>query len=224
MRLVFPPRCLLCAALLPPPGELPLCRRCLATYSPAGLICPQCGQVYAVRESCSCAASLPLQGLFALSWYEGEWRRMLHRLKFRGQRSLARPLGRWLGAALAAKCTWNLDLVIPVPLHSGRERERGYNQSRLIAAHAARMLDLPLAPRLRKIKPTPSQTGLPRLDRRLNVAGAFVYRGPEGRGQTVLLVDDIYSTGATLGEAARVLRRCGYKVFGAVAAYNRLLC
>lgn len=224
LKLVFPPRCLCCSVVLPPPVDPPLCRSCLSTFSPAGLICPQCEQFYEQEKPCSCStAALPVQGLFALSWYEGEWRRMLHRLKYEGRRQLARPLGRWLGTLLLKQGGWTLDLVIPVPLHRLREAERGFNQTLLIARYTAQVLRLPLLPLLIKSRSTHSQTGLSRQERLNNVAGTFTYNGPDTRGKTALLLDDIYTTGATIREAAAVLQRQGMKVFGAVTAYNRRL-
>jgi ComF family protein len=224
LGLVFPNRCLFCAAVLPPGAGEPLCRDCRPGFSSAGLICPQCEQHCGRPEACACAtAGPPLQGLFALSWYEGEWRRMLHRLKYQGRRQLARPLGKWLGTALAGRVSWPLEIVVPVPLHRRREAERGFNQSLLIARHAAGALGLPLVFLLEKTRHTPSQTGFSRGDRIKNISGAFSFAGPDPRYKTALLIDDIYSTGATLKEAGAVLGRRGLTVYGAVAAYNRLL-
>jgi competence protein ComFC len=221
LGLLFPGRCLFCSAVLPPGGDAPLCRLCQPLYAPAGLICPQCEQP---GQDCACAAAgLPLQGLFALSWYEGEWRRMLHRFKYAGRRQLARPLGRWLGASLMRRSGWPLEMVVPVPLHRRKEAERGFNQAALIARYTAGALGLPLAGLLVKARFTPSQTSFSRRGRIRNVSGAFSYAGPERCGKAVLLVDDIYSTGATLKEAAAVLACRGITVYGAVAAYNRLL-
>jgi hypothetical protein len=85
-RLIFPPRCLTCAVLLPAGAEAPLCRSCLSSFIPAGPLCPRCGELLPPAAPCSCIPeSAPLRGLFALSWYEGAWRQMLHRFKFRGK-------------------------------------------------------------------------------------------------------------------------------------------
>ncbi|NLA04982.1 MAG: ComF family protein, partial [Firmicutes bacterium] len=144
-RAFFPPRCLTCEKLLSPAARLPLCRSCMTTFTPAGLICPRCGRLLSSGQPCSCAVEiLPLQGLFALSWYEGAWRQMLHRFKFRGKRALARPLGSWLGTSLGEQTCWELELVVPVPLHRRRQQERGYNQAHLLAYFTAGALGLPL--------------------------------------------------------------------------------
>lgn len=222
--ILFPPRCLLCASILPPATVEPLCRRCRVLFAPGGLLCPQCEQFYTGVKSCLCSCpSGPLQGLLVLSFYEGEWRRMLHRLKYSGKRQLARPLGAWLGMEMQRQTGWRPDAVVPVPLHMQREAERGYNQALLIACHTARAIGVPLLKLLKKVRPIPSQTGLTRRERQDNVRGVFSYNGNFPCGQSVLLIDDIYSTGATLHEAAKILQGHGLGVYGAVAAYNRRL-
>ena len=221
LKLIFPPRCLLCRAVLAPGTERPLCSRCRPRFIPGGIVCPQCGLVARRVKSCSCAeGATPLQGLFALSWYEGEWRQMLLRLKFAGRRQLARPLGHWLGRELAAEPAWPVAAVVPLPMYRQKEALRGYNQAELIARAAAHELGLPLVRLLKKTRHTASQTGLSLQERKRNVTGAFAVCRPLPPGRAVLLVDDIYSTGATMGEAALALQRSGLVVYGAVAAYN----
>jgi ComF family protein len=106
-------------------------------------------------------------------------------------------------------------LVVPVPLHPRRLRERGFNPAGLLSRSVARVAESRAAPRaLRRIRDTPSQTGLDRVARRRNVAGAFVCSTPPPR--TVWLVDDVVTTGATLSECARVLRRHGARRIVAV--------
>jgi len=96
------------------------------------------------------------------------------------------------------------NLVIPVPLHRSRQRQRGFNQAELIAAR----LGLPMATRLlRRKKDTPSQTGLTRNERKRNLAGAFEVRGRVSG--TIIVVDDVYTTGSTLNEIARTLKCAG---------------
>jgi len=145
---------------------------------------------------------------------------MLHRFKYEGRRQLARPLGIWLGQLLVREVGWPVELVVPLPLHRMREAYRGYNQSGLIARYAAREMRLPLVQLLKKIRATPAQTGLSRQQRRANIAGAFSPVDRRFQPAAVLLIDDIYSTGATLKEAARVLHNSGYIVYAAVLAYN----
>jgi predicted amidophosphoribosyltransferase len=145
---------------------------------------------------------------------------MLLRLKFAGRRQLAPPLGRWLGRALAAQTAWPVAAVVPLPMHRQKESLRGYNQAELIARGAARELGLPLVRLLKKTRHTSSQTGLSLVERKTNVTGAFTVCRALPPRWAVLLVDDIYSTGATMREAALALQRSGLVVYGAVVAYN----
>lgn len=218
-KIVYPPRCLLCRALLTSGEGMPLCSRCQCRFSPAGLLCPCCEQRISA-EKCSCKPEPLLNGLYAVSWYQGEWRKMLHQLKYEGGRRLSRPLGGWLGQLLVREARWPLDLVVPLPLHRLRERDRGYNQSKLLARYVAREMGLPMVPLLKKARATPAQTGLSRPQRRANMAGAFSVSSRRFIPARVLLIDDIYSTGATVKEAARVLYNSGCMVYAAVIAYN----
>lgn len=145
---------------------------------------------------------------------------MLHRFKFGGRRGLARPLGRWLGRSIAGQTAWDPDLVVPVPLHRLRLAERGYDQALLLARYAAQELRIPLQPLLVKVKPAQPQSGLTYRRRKENIRGAFACKGRAVAGLKVLLVDDIYSTGATMQEAAKVLHAQGLVVFGAAAAFT----
>jgi ComF family protein len=124
-------------------------------------------------------------------------------LKYSDRVSLAKPLGDMLKECLERE-PFTGDLIIPVPLHSSRERQRGFNQAELIAARLGRPVATGL---LRRRKNTPSQTGLTRNERKRNLASAFEVRG-EVRG-TVIVVDDVYTTGSTMNEIARTLKRAG---------------
>ncbi|NMA92696.1 MAG: ComF family protein [Firmicutes bacterium] len=220
LRLFYPPRCLICRAILPAtalPGP-PCCPRCRAKVPMAGPYCPRCGSFHPGAKDC-CPGNSPLRSLFALSFYRGEFRKMLHRLKYRGGRHLARPLGEWLGMALL-EVGWTPDLVTYIPLHPRKLTRRGYNQAELVARRVAVLLKVPLVPALKKVKDNPSQTGLSRRERHRNVAGTFASLEVIPPGNSLLLVDDIYTTGATMKEAAAVLSRPGMKIYGAVAAFQ----
>jgi ComF family protein len=130
-------------------------------------------------------------------------REIIHHLKYSDRVSLAKPLGDILKQCLDREA-FTGNLVIPVPLHRSRERERGFNQAELIAAQ----LGLPVATRiLKRRKNTPSQTGLSRNERKRNLASAFeVMSEVKGR---IIVVDDVYTTGSTMNEIARTLKRSG---------------
>ncbi len=221
LQLIFPDRCLYCRSILPSGTGRPLCSPCEKKFTAAGLFCPGCERFYRQRRECSCCrAGIPLQALFALSSYEQQWRILLHGLKYHRRRTLARPFGRLLGYEILEHQFCNPDLVVPVPLHVRREKERGFNQSRLIAYHTGQVLGKPVQSILFKNRDTLSQTALSRPERLENVRGAFSCNSPLPEGSEVLVIDDIYSTGSTIKEAAAALQSCGLKVYGAVLAYN----
>ena len=111
----------------------------------------------------------------------------------------------------AAVAFGQVELVCPVPLHPRRQRERGFNQSELLARSLAAHFGAELAPHLlARVRDTAPQIDLPRAERQANVRGAFAVPKPEkAAGKSVLVVDDVFTTGATLRECARVLRRAG---------------
>jgi ComF family protein len=130
-------------------------------------------------------------------------REIIHHLKYSDRVSLANPLGEMLKECLEREA-FTGKLIVPVPLHRSRERSRGFNQAELISAG----LGHPVASRLlRRRKDTPSQTGLTRNERKRNLAGAFEVRGIVTG--TVVVVDDVYTTGSTMNEIARTLKRAG---------------
>ncbi len=154
--------------------------------------------------------------------YHGAIRDLLHAFKYQGAIHLAPDLGELLEGCVRAHYSDELlDAVCFVPLYPARERERGYNQSRLLAADLARRRGLPLMPRLlSRIRPTATQTRLSAPARAENVRGAFAVADPGWvRGRRLLLVDDVMTTGSTVGECARALRAAGaWRVFVATVA------
>jgi competence protein ComFC len=143
---------------------------------------------------------------------------IVHSLKYRNKRSLAKRLGKIMAEAVAMPSL--PEAIIPVPLHPARKRERGYNQSELLAREVGSHLGLPVMNRaLKRIKNTPSQTGLRREKRLENVKGAFRVRETDAvKGRTVLLVDDVTTTGATLEACGEALALAGATKISAVVA------
>lgn len=162
---------------------------------------------------------MPWGKLFVLTNFDGKVQEAIHLVKYKHRRSLGRALGRWMGEKLKEVPSFsNFHLVVPVPLHPRRKAERGYNQSWEIARGLGEVLGVPVEEALRRIKNTPSQTGLDVREREENVRGAFRARKPLGKGK-VLLVDDVLTTGATASECAKVLKEAGVEeIFVAVVA------
>lgn len=198
-----------------------LCRACMEMWAGLGRgmgICEKCGRFCAGLEEgrlCrECGEDPPPYALArGVAPYEGQVREALHQFKFFGRRELAGPFGEVM-AALAAEVfpLRAAGVVVPVPLHERRQRERGFNQAALLARVMGSALRLPVLERaLARIRETPSQTTLSREHRQANLCGAFSAGedSPAVEGRNVLLVDDVYTTGATAVECCRALLAAG---------------
>ena len=225
--LVFPSFCKICRAPLEEAGERIVCRACLARLEPRrGPACPRCGRfLEGAGGSHLCARCLSGPPAYALhrscGAYAGTLKDVVLLFKYRRYAPLARPLAAWADACLAGETElWEgADLLVPVPLHRARRRERGFNQARLVAAGLGRARGLEVLGRgcLVKARRAPAQAGLRAADREANVRGAYAVRRPdEVRGRTLVLVDDVTTTGATLRECARVLVEAGAREVRAV--------
>jgi ComF family protein len=217
LSLLYPPRCLVCRAL----GESGLCAACLAQIAPiAPPLCRTCGQtIPANAEEGGCLHCHLRRPAFtrarALGAYDGVLRAAIHQFKYRDRPQLAAPLGLSL-AAFARESAPDLndlrfDALLPVPMHPVRRRLRGYNQSERLACVVGGELGLPLLTnalvRTRAARP---QVGLDRDARLTNLRGAFAVPRPEAvQGQTLLLIDDVATTGSSLHECALALKANG---------------
>jgi ComF family protein len=203
--LFYPPRCALCERF----GAL-LCTGCLDSMPRAdGLRCSVCwlplrgdGACYQCQEGPR--AFTALRSAFR---YEGKARELVHGFKFRDLSSLSEVMA----AEMSPLVDRQTDVIVPVPLSGSRQRERGYNQSRLLARALSTSLQLPLADALKRTRSSRPQTrSFSREERRQNVEGAFSVRRPGiVTGLRVLLVDDVATTGATLDACARALLAAG---------------
>jgi ComF family protein len=229
LDLVYPVACASCGAPVHDSAGLPLCAECAVKAEFAGdLMCPRCGAGVS-REpedvvKCPKCYNLDLNFRKAVSLapYEKPLGEVVKALKFRGQRQYARPLAEHLAAILRRQdFTQNIHAIVPVPIHWRRRFSRGFNQSELIARHLGKLLNIPVDGRsLRRIRYTEPQTKLSAEERLKNLKGAFKVRRPEAvEGKQVLLLDDVMTTGGTMTECARELRRAGAKViYAAVVA------
>lgn len=229
--MVYPPRCAICGRFL---WKRPLvretcspffCPNCLAEFRPlVSPLCPICGQPFPseATEDHLCEDCLRRRPFYEAAWapyrYEGSMLTGIHRLKYGAKSFVADALGPLLAQFAGIRLSGlNHLLSMPVPLHPKRLQERGFNQSLLLAGHVSRTLHLDLDfLSLRRIRYTPPQASLAKRDRKQNVRGAFELRDPGAvKGRSILLVDDVVTTGSTLNECARILRKAGAKeVFG----------
>ena len=197
LSLLFPPKCLLCRRVLAD-DELDLCRKCRVNG-------PECANF---------RKKLPFIDSWAAVWYyEDTARRSLLRYKFRGKRNYAQGYGRLLAMKLQEAHPEGFDLLTWVPVSSLRKFTRGYDQVELLARSVGQELGLEPMPLLRKIRHNRPQSGIiGDAKRRANVLGAYRVENPEIlRDKSILLLDDIITTGATAGECARVLLTAGAK-------------
>lgn len=206
----LPQPCLLCGSL----DQDALCRACQAELPALGPACRQCALPLpdsAGGKLCGdCIDDAPaFDASIAAFNYQTPVRELLHMLKFREGFSLAPLLGRRLAQAVAESPHPRPELVIPVPLHLARLGERGFNQAQLIARPAARQLGLRLLPDgCLRVKATHAQSELELDQRKRNLRRAFAVNA-DVKGKRVAIVDDVMTTGATLGSLAKTLKQAG---------------
>ena len=199
---LFPPRCVGCGA-----KGTDWCSDCDRSLSRLkGRLCPGCGRALGSRGTCPDCEYRPLPLVVrSCARYDGPLVRAVLHLKYRPNPRLAAVMAGWL-AEIYRREGWQATLVVPVPLGRERLRQRGYNQAGLVASELAKALGLPAEPEgLKRARETRSQVGLDTLARLRNVEDAFQAHPPAVAGHTVLLVDDLYTTGATLSSCAQAL-------------------
>lgn len=229
--IIYPPRCHICMAFLHdrPDKDTYLCSGCFNSFREiTGPLCTICGIPFKsrVEEDHLCEKCLLKRPWYdemrAPYLYEEKLMAAIQQLKYSGRSYIAKSLGPLLGEF--AK-TWLRDTddmtLIPVPLHIKRLRQRGFNQSMLLAEAVSSMLECELdCLTLIRSRYTGTQTGLNLKERRKNVKGAFEIAGDKSvAGKEIILVDDVATTGYTINECARVLKKAGCKkVYGLVLA------
>ena len=183
--------------------------------------CQRCHSFGIYSDQCHSCRDWPayFTGNIAIWPYEDGWQQAILDFKFRNMPWLADALAAELAPALPK----DYDLLVPVPLHPSRLRERGYNQSALLAKALSRQMHIPYQESLRRIRATPHQTGMTREQRLKNLDGAFAMHRHGGvAGKRVILVDDVFTTGTTLWQCAKILHQHGaVQVLGATMASGR---
>ena len=223
---LFPADCRICGSPLIEISRLPVCRACLKALRPlAGTFCAVCGEglaspLFEGRSDALCGlcqrAHPPFERAVAWGSYEAGLRDLIHIFKYQQVRPAVQELAPKLAEAVArleSAIPAGRIAVVPVPLHRRKKAQRGFNQSEWIARAALRQLGRPerfelLLRVLVRQRETESQIGRTRHQRRENLRGAFAVSGPV-KGRDIVLIDDVYTTGTTVSECARVLRKAG---------------
>lgn len=207
-NLFYPRLCLLCEGALVQEEDL-LCTHCQAALPHTYLHEQRNDLLFKKLRS-----TLPVQHVLAYLLYQkaGSTQKLLQQIKYKNYPELAHLLGRHFGHRLyLAGMAGNFDFIVPVPLHTSKERQRGYNQSERFAAGLAESLQIPVAAEaIVRVKASDTQTRKSRLDRWVNVSHIFTVPIPEKvKEKRILLVDDVVTTGATLEACAHVLLKAG---------------
>ena len=234
LDLLFPKKCVNCQK----EGTW-LCRHCLnkivMVKAPS---CPNCNRLTSMGQFCPrCRIKTSLTGVITAAHYEeGPLKEAIHNFKYNGVRDLVTDLADILAMRLEDGFPNGRLVLVPVPLHPKRQGERGFNQAQELAKKVAEYFDIEIVNCLKRIRETDPQVKKTGLERKENVVGAFRLSqdqdqiqnevpGPEDgaspdiRGKTVLLVDDVFTTGTTLSECGRMLRQAGARqVWGLVLA------
>ncbi|MBV8062940.1 MAG: ComF family protein [Nevskia sp.] len=210
LRLVLPEQCSLCRE----PGAEPVCAACRAALPWNRVACPRCARPQEQGGGYPCAACSAHPPPFDSGWsafrYAAPIDQAVQSLKYHAGFRSGRWLGREMALELARRPQPLPELLLPVPLHGGRQRRRGYNQALELARMLGEILSIEVAPQAaRRLRATADQIGQSAAERRRNIKGAFAVDGARLQGKHLGLVDDVMTTGSTLAELARVCRKAG---------------
>jgi ComF family protein len=210
---LLPPRCVLCGLSSTSICICPSCETDLPQPDPH---CYQCGLPLGSALDRICGACITNTPPFTRTVYPLQYRfpadRLIQAFKFKRQLAAGRVLSHLLCEYVSANNLNHPDQLIPVPLHNLRMAKRGFNQACELGNYVGRILDIPLlTTALRRHRHTQAQSGLNRKQRRRNVRGAFYWHGPIRPGRHIALIDDVMTTGTTVTECTRVLKKAGAK-------------
>lgn len=223
LDLIYPRYCLVCNISLNNTDRRALCSDCTTkvTFINQDTSCPRCGLdlgPYVQTDTLcrECHAHPPkFAKAIAVACYDGVIREAIHKFKYAKERVLLDELSglliaRWQGVTQLLP---QMDMIMPAPLYRGKLKERGFNQSQLLAERLSQSTGIRLeTDNLIKTRPTPDQAGLDSVNRKKNLIDAFAVTNPKNiDGKNILLIDDVLTTGATASEISRTLKKAGAK-------------
>ncbi len=219
---IYPKRCKLCGEVIRAEDEL--CEECKSEKRITGEICIRCGRE---KDGCTCKKdkfSPRYKEFCAPYYYGGSIERGINRLKSGGFYELAEGMGEAIYKTVSERYKdIRFDYVTCIPMRKGKERRRGYNQSELLAKAVSKRLGVKYKPFLKKVYGYSSQRYLGPEERKRNIYATFdLLKDEDAEGKTILLVDDVKTTGSTLSEAAAMLRIYGATVYATSLAVTKL--
>jgi ComF family protein len=222
INLLFPNKCIICEKY-----GLLLCHDCFSNIEKVlTSICPECGRISVNSRFCARCRNKNNRYIYsvhiATSYQSPIIKELIKSFKYHGLTGLSEICGELIHQRIKNIDIPNNTVIVPVPLHQLKYNRRGFNQSELIARYLSKRLQIPGADALSRIKNTTNQVKLQRSARIENMQNVFECHDPDFvAGKNILLVDDVFTTGATLGECARMLKLAGAKkIYGAVVTRN----
>ncbi len=219
LNLIFPKYCLNCGM----EGDW-LCNQCQYKIKfIENRLCPICKRQTKLGELCLiCRKNYELSGVLAASRFKKPVKNLIHQLKYKNSKELIEVLAKITAKGIKAHLKPGDRLLVPIPLHKSQLEKRGFNQAKLLASKLEKKLKTPVKNILKRIKKTRSQTKLSRQERKKNLKDAFNLGNKiDLKGKIIYLVDDVCTTGTTLEEAAKVLKKAGAEeVWGLTTAIS----
>ena len=225
LEILYPGRCPVCDGILAL-GEGYIHKDCAGSLKRVGPhYCMKCGRPVLKEEAVYCSFCKEEKHDFdrgvSVYMYKGDMKNSVYRFKYANRQEYARYYGRELAAAIAARRDMrDAQLIVPVPLHPDKLLKRGFNQAELLGEEISSLLKIPMdAELVRRVRATRAQKELGAYERRKNLKKAFKIGQNDVKLNTVIVVDDIFTTGSTIDEVARVLKEAGAKrVYAATLA------
>ena len=214
-------KCLVCKSELESNGDF--CKDCQKeiTFNNKN-ICQHCGTQIECEGVCPiCQSSKKVYEIARAPFlYEGHIKNLIHSFKYDNAKFLFEPLAKYMIEEYR-KNNYKADLIVPIPLNKDRLKERGYNQAKLLAEEIGKQMNIPVCECLERIKATPSQVNLTFKERQKNVENAFRIKDKAYLRKRILLIDDVYTSGATIKEACNTLKGAG-KIYVLTLAHTKI--